>query len=89
MIFYTFVSYVLINSFGTTLRIYNCTLSFKTNTFRSNARLKLAKYKTKVKQHPEAELFLFLFWNMYKKQMLLFKWSHMINDNENETENET
>ena len=32
---------------------------FKSNTFISNARLKLAKNQAKAKQHPEAELLLF------------------------------
>ena len=32
---------------------------FIISTFISNARLKLAKYQAKAKQHPETELFLF------------------------------
>ena len=32
---------------------------FKSNTFISNARLKLAKNQAKAKQHPETELLLF------------------------------
>ena len=32
---------------------------FISNTFRSNARLKLAKKQVKAKQHPEAKLLLF------------------------------
>ena len=32
---------------------------FISNTFRSNAKLKLAKNQAKAKQHPEAELLLF------------------------------
>ena len=52
---------------------------FISNTFINQA---------KATQHPEAELLLFLYYKMYKKQVLLFKWGHMINDNENEAENE-
>ena len=33
--------------------------NFVSNTFISNARLKLAKYQVKAKQHPEAEYLLF------------------------------
>ena len=74
------------------------------NTFISNARLKLAKNQAKAKQHPEAELLLFeifllssstlsskcirRFQKIYKKQVHLFKRVYMINDNENEAENE-
>ena len=35
------------------------TLFYITNSFISNARLKLAKNQANVKQHPEAELLLF------------------------------
>ena len=62
---------------------------FISNTFQCNARLRLAKNQTKAKQHPEDELLLFLFYKTYRKQILLFKWGHIINDNENEGENET
>ena len=42
-------------------------LFFVSNTFISNARLKLAKIYTKAKQNPEAELLI----NMSKKQVCL------------------
>ena len=35
----------------------NYTPFFRSNTFMSNARLKLAKNQAKAKQHPEAEIF--------------------------------
>ena len=73
---------------------------FISNTFISNARLKLAKNQAKVNQQPEDELLLLehffihvtiqklkdIFLKMYKKQVTLFKCGYMINDNENEAE---
>ena len=71
------------------------------NTFKSNASLKLTKNEAKVKQHTEAELLLIENYLLslcihpkiiadilkkYKKQMPLFKCGYMINGNENETE---
>ena len=40
-------------------QIYQFTRFFISNTFTSNARLKLVKNQANAKQHPEAELWLF------------------------------
>ena len=76
---------------------------FISNTFISNARLKLAKNQAKAKQHPEAELLLFQnYWlssstlssqnsRRYSKKYIKRKcvcFNKVINDNENEIENE-
>ena len=36
--------------------LFHCTLSFKSNTFIGNVRLKLAKNQADAKQHSETEL---------------------------------
>ena len=81
------------------------TLFFTSNTFISNARLKLVKNQGKAKEHPEAELLLLENYSLtssllsskndrryskknYKKEVSLFKWGHMINDNAKDAENE-
>ena len=73
---------------------------FISNTFISNARLKLAKNQAKTKPHPEVKLLLIenvsLFSStlssknskIYKKQGHLFKWGYKITDNENEAGDE-
>ena len=76
---------------------------FITNTFISNARLKLAKKQEKAKQHTGAELLLFetcflhphyhpkiiraILQNV-QKRVRLFKSGYMMNGNENEAENQ-
>ena len=57
---------------------------FISNTFRSNARLKLAKNEAKAEQQPEAELLT----NMSKKQVFMCQWIYMIICNENKNDNE-
>ena len=63
----------------------------------------MVKNQTKPKQHPEAKLYLFENYSLssstlsaknskryskqYKKQVYLFKWGYVFNDNENETKN--
>ena len=77
---------------------------FLSNTFISNARLKLAKNQAKASQQIEDEFLLFENYllslttlscknerdiqKMHKKQVRLFKWGYMINGNENEANNE-
>ena len=71
------------------------------NTFISNARLKLVKNYAKAKQHPEAELLIFENCSYFssennwtysekytREQMCLYSWDRTINHNENEDENE-
>ena len=76
---------------------------FISNTFISNARLKLAKNQAKAKQHPEDELLVFENYSLslstlsiknnrrHSKKCIKTSASalmtFMINDNENETEN--
>ena len=46
------------------------TLIFISNTFISNARLKLEKNQANAKQHPEAELFLFEKYSVFSSTLL-------------------
>ena len=76
---------------------------FKSNTFISNARLKLTKNKAKGKKHLEAELLIFENYSLsssklssknsrkYSKKYTKSKcvcFNEVINDNENEAKNE-
>ena len=70
---------------------------FISNTFISNARLKLAKNPANATQYPEAELLLFqnypkiighILKNKQKKQVCLYSSDYRINHNENEDKNE-
>ena len=49
---------------------FNHTFIFISNTFKSNARLKLAKKQANAKQHPEAELFLFEKYSVFSSTLL-------------------
>ena len=85
------------------MKKYVSTRLFTSNTFISNARLKLAKKQAKAKQHTGTEQLLFetcflhpryhpkviraILQNV-QKQVRLFKSGYMMNDNENEAENE-
>ena len=74
------------------------------NNFINNARLKLVKHQGKAKEHPEAEFLLLENYllissslslkndrylkTITKNQVHVFKWGHVINDNEKDAENE-
>ena len=79
-----------------------CTLCFISNTFISNARLKLVRNQAKAKQHPKAALLLFENYSLSSsmlssrnnrrytkkctKKVCLLKRGYMINENESEAD---